>query len=427
VNESASSYTVLVVGGGAAGISVAAALRRRRRDLDIALIEPSTEHYYQAAFTLVGGGTYALARTRRNESALIPKGVAWIRQAAAAFDPEHNQVMLQDGSRVGYRYLVVCPGLQLDWARIEGLQDTLGKNGVCSNYDPQLASYTWECIRGLRAGTALFTQPDLPIKCPGAPQKIAYLAADHLRRNGLLDGAELRFALAGEAMFSVREFVPPLERVAARYGIQVDFRTRLVAVDGKAREAVFETVGSDGARRRVSRGFDLLHVTPPQSAPDFVKRSPLANDAGWVDVDIHSLRHTRYPNVFALGDAAATPNSKTAAAIRLQAPVVVLNLLSALDGQPLPDAYDGYASCPLVTGYGRVILAEFIYGGTVTPSFPLDPRRERRSMWWLKKHFLPPLYWHLMLKGRYWDIPHKPRPHLFESSAGTSARPPFTH
>lgn len=413
-------HDIVIVGGGAAGITVAASLRRRRPDLDIALIEPATEHYYQAAFTLVGGGAYPLERTRRQESKLIPAGVTWIRQAASGFDPDNHCVELADGSRIGYQYLVVCPGLQLDWDRIDGLRETLGSNGVCSNYDPRLAAYTWDCIRDFRGGSALFTQPEMPIKCPGAPQKIAYLAADHFRRHGLLDNADLRFALAGEAIFSVKEFQRPLEQVAARYGIQVDYRTRLVAVDGSAREAVFETVDNDGKTARVTHRFDLLHVTPPQSAPDFVKHSPLANDAGWVDVDHHSLRHNRYSNVFALGDAAATPNSKTAAAVRLQAPVVVHNVLAALEGESMPESYDGYASCPLVTGYGRVILAEFIYGGKVTPSFPFDPRRERRSMWWLKKHFLPLLYWDIMLKGRHWDIPHKPRSALTTDLAENS-------
>lgn len=410
----ANSYTILIVGGGAAGITVAASLRRRRPDLDIALIEPAGEHYYQAAFTLVGGGAFPLERTRRNESDLIPAGVTWIRQPAAGFDPENNTVILADDRRVGYDYLIVCPGLQLDWDRIDGLRGALGKNGVCSNYDPDLAAYTWDCIRNLQGGTALFTQPEMPIKCPGAPQKIAYLAADHLRRRGLLADTEVRFALAGDVIFSVKDFVPPLEQVAAGYGIHVDYRTRLVAVDGAAKEAVFETADTNGETERVTRRFDMLHVTPPQSAPDFVKQSPLANDAGWVDVDHHSLRHNRYDNIFALGDAGATPNSKTAAAIRLQAPVVVANLLAVLDGREMPGEYDGYASCPLVTGYGRVILAEFVYGGVVTPSFPLDPRTERRSMWWLKKYFLPPIYWHIMLKGRHWDIPHRSRPALVE-------------
>jgi sulfide:quinone oxidoreductase len=411
------NHSVLIIGGGAAGITVAASLRRRRPGLDIALVEPSETHYYQAAFTLVGGGAYPLARTRRPTSRLIPPGVTWIRQPVTGIDPDRNRLTLADGTKLGYRMLVVCPGLQLDWDRIEGLPETLGRNGVCSNYAPELAAYTWECIRGFRGGIALFSQPGMPVKCPGAPQKIAYLAADHFRRKGLLADAEIRFSLAGVALFGVKEFNPPLQRVAARYGIQIDYRTQLVAVDGAAREAVFEIDGGDGKTKKVTRKFDLLHATPPQSAPNFIKRSPLANEAGWVDVNIQTLRHSRYANVFALGDVAATPNSKTAAAVRLQAPVVVDNLLAALGERPLPEAYDGYCSCPLVTAYGRVILAEFIYGGKLTPSFPLDPLRERRSMWWLKKYFLPPMYWHIMLKGRRWDIPHRLRPALIADTA----------
>jgi len=403
------NHQIVILGGGAAGITVAAMLRRKRPELDIALIEPAEQHCYQPALTLVGAGAYPLSRTLRQEADLVPRGVERIRAAAAGFDPDGNTVQLDDGGRVGYEYLVVCPGLQLDWDRIDGLAETLGRNGVCSNYDPALSEYTWQCLRALDGGTALFTQPDMPIKCPGAPQKIVYLTADHLRRRGRLGDTELRFALAGEAMFSVREFVAPLEATAQRYGVHVDYRTRLVAVDGGAREATLETTTPSGERERVTRRFDMLHVTPPQSAPAVVAQSALAADSGWVDVDNATLQHNRYANVFSLGDAAGTPNSKTAAAVRLQAPVVVDNLLDTMDAREITREYDGYASCPLTTAYGKVICAEFVYGGKVTPSFPLDPRRERRSMWWLKRYFLPFLYWRMMLKGLRLDIPHKPR------------------
>ena len=404
-----SSYTVLITGGGAAGITMAALLRRQRPDLSVALVEPSETHSYQPGWTLVGAGVFTRKQTERQEADLIPKGVTWIKERVRSFLPERNQVELGNGSRVGYRFLVVCPGLQLDWDKVAGLRDALGRNGVCSNYGGDGAEYTWRCIQEFRGGTALFTQPALPIKCAGAPQKIMYLASDHWRKGGRLPRSGVEFCMAGDVLFGVPAFVPPLQATVARYGIVVNYRHTLKAVDGPARKAVFSVAAPDGTAAEVVRSFDMMHVTPPQSAPDFIKSSPLANASGWVDVDPATLRHARHPNVFGLGDAIGTTNAKTAAAVRLQAPVVVRNLLAAMDGIPMPARYDGYGSCPLTTSYGRVVLAEFTYGGKVTPSFPFDPRVPRRSAWLLKTRFLPFLYWRLMLRGNTFDIPHRER------------------
>ena len=402
-------FTVVIVGGGAAGITVAAELRRHRSNITIAILDPAETHSYQPGWTLVGAGIFTAAQTQRRESTLIPPGVTWIKQAVAAFQPEANTVELTDGSQVGYQQLVVCPGLQLDWGKIEGLTETLGRNGVCSNYRLDTASYTSDCVKGLKGGSALFTQPAMPIKCAGAPQKIMYLTADHLRKAGLLGRTSVEFCLAGDVLFGVPFFVPPLRAAVERYGITVSYKHNLKAVDGPAKRAIFAVTGPDGPMPDVVRSFDMLHVTPPQSAPDVIKTSPLADAAGWVAVDPSSLRHTQFANVCALGDAAGTSNAKTAAAVRLQAPVVVSNLLAALDGKQPVARYDGYGSCPLTTAYGEVVMAEFTYGGTVTPSFPLDPRVPRSSMWHLKTRFLPYLYWNMMLRGSEFDIKHRER------------------
>ena len=405
-------HQILIIGGGSAGIAVASSLVRKDKSLDIAIIEPSDKHYYQPAFTLVGGGAFKPEKTVRDEKNLIPKGVKWIKQAVTSFEPEINKVNLNDQTSIEYEYLVVCPGLQLDWHKIEGLEETIGKNGVCSNYLKQYAEYTWECIQEFKGGRAIFTQPAMPIKCAGAPQKIMYLAADYFRKKKILDACDVNFYLQGPAMFGVPTFAKPLEKVVARYGIDVNFGHNLISINGDKKEAVFEVVVGDNAGETVTTKFDMIHVTPPQSAPDFIKESPLANEAGWVDVDQHTLQHTRYNNIFSLGDATSTPNAKTAAAVRLQSPVVIQNLLTLMNNKTLTATYDGYGSCPLVTSYQSVILAEFCYDGKVTPSFPLDPTKERYSMWLLKQKFLPILYWDWMLKGIEFDIPHKERPHL---------------
>jgi sulfide:quinone oxidoreductase len=402
-------HNVLIIGGGTAGITVAASLHRHHADrgLSVAIVEPSENHYYQPAFTLVGAGAYTLEKTRRSEDQLMPSGVQWIRDRALGFDPDNNLVSLASGATANYDYLVVCPGLGLDWEKIDGAEAALGSNGVCSNYDPRYAEYSWECLQAAKPGdTLIFTQAPLPFKCPGAPQKMAYLSADHLKKKGILEQCDLHFATHAPGMFAVPLFAKELVKVAARYGINVHFEHKLVAVDAAERKATFEVCGGDKAGERIEMGFDMLHMTPPQSPPREIRESPLANEGGFVDIDQSSLRHVRYGNVFGLGDAGSSPNSKTAAAVRKQSPVVIRNLIKVMDGQELEDSYDGYASCPLTTAYGKVLMAEFCYGGKVTPTFPLDPRKERWSYWWIKATGLPFFYWNYMLKGYEWFFGH---------------------
>ncbi|WP_137896321.1 bifunctional protein tyrosine phosphatase family protein/NAD(P)/FAD-dependent oxidoreductase [Ramlibacter sp. 2FC] len=402
------SHAVVIVGGGAAGIAVASSLLARAPDLDIAMIDPADIHYYQPGWTLVGGGVFDPATTARTMASVLPRGVHWIKSAVAAFEPERNAVIL-DGCRVvRYEQLIVCPGLKLDWGAVEGLAEFLGRHGVTSNYRYDLAPYTWQMVQQLQragGGRAVFTQPPMPIKCAGAPQKAMYLSADQWRRAGVLDRVDIQFCNAGAVLFGVADYVPALMDYVGRYGIHLNFGETLVAVDGPRQVARLRRAQADGSAEEIERGFDMLHVVPPQKVPDFVRVSPLADAAGWVDVDRHTLQHKRFPNVFSLGDAANTPNAKTAAATRKQAPTVAHNVL-ALRGVARGEArYDGYGSCPLTVERGRIVLAEFTYGGKLAPSFPgwfIDGTRPSRLAWWLKERILPPLYWQGMLKGREW-------------------------
>ena len=401
-------HQVLIVGGGTAGITVAAIMRRRARDIAVAIVEPAEEHYYQPAFTLVGAGVYPLAKTHRPEASVMPAGVEWIRGAAKTFEPESNTVVLQSGEELTYDYLVVCTGVKLDWDKVTGLAETLGTNGVCSNYSSKSVSYTWECVQKLKAGDKIVcTQPPMPFKCPGAPQKIAYLIADRLRRRGILKQCSIGFFTHAPAIFGVPYFARALVKVAARYGINVNYQQQLVAVNGNAKTATFEFVGDTRKGEKESVPFDLLHVTPPQSPHEEIKKSPLANAAGWVEVNQSTLQHVRFANVYSLGDVCSTPNSKTAAAVRKQAPVVANSIITSVAGKLVPGSYDGYASCPLTTAIGKTILAEFVYGGKVTPTLPLlSPAKERWIGWWIKVTGLPLMYWHYMLKGYVWFPKH---------------------
>lgn len=388
---------IVIAGAGSAGISVAARLRNEEPEAEITIIDPQETHYYQPLWTLVGGGVFEREETARPQASVIPDGATWLKKRVEGFDPENNQVLVEGGEKVPYDVLVVALGIQLDWDRVEGLKDALGTNGVCSNYTYETVPYTWQTLQSLKSGRAIFTFPSTPIKCAGAPQKIMWLAEHWLEKQGNRDDTEILFASAGGAIFGVPKYRAALEKLVEERKIETLFHHDLVRVDGPAKKATFKHMET-GEDKTI--GFDMLHVTPHQSAPEVIKKSKLASEAGWVDVDMHTTQHVRYPNVFSLGDCSSLPNSKTGAAVRKQAPVAVENIRAFMAGKPLEGQYDGYASCPLVTGYGRLILAEFKYGGELAETFPFDQAKERYSMYAMKAYALPDLYWHGMLRGR---------------------------
>jgi sulfide:quinone oxidoreductase len=414
------TYQILIIGGGTAGIMTAAQLKKKDKQLDIAIIEPNDTHWYQPAWTLVGAGTYKMSKTRDKEEKYIPDGVDWIKDYATAVDPDNNMVSTMEKGEYNYDYLIVAPGLVMDMGKIEGLEEALDTPYVCSNYtDPE---HTWEVLQNFEGGNALFTQPDTPIKCGGAPQKIMYLADEYLRKQNVREKSNVIFATPGSVIFGVEPFKQELERIVEEKEIdfkpfyaprKINSEEKWVEFEYKSDDLSEETMDDRlkekvVAEKTIRMPFDMLHLAPPQKAPDFVSNSKLAvqegPNKGWVEVDINTLQHKRYANVFSLGDVAALPTAKTGAAIRKQAPVVVENLLHIMAQEKADQEYEGYSSCPLVTGYGKMLLAEFKYNNE-RDSDPflskfVDTSKEKWSMWILKKYGLPFMYWNFMLKGR---------------------------
>lgn len=418
-------YQILIIGGGNAGLSVASQLLLKNKNLQIGIVEPSEKHYYQPAWTLVGAGAFDIAKTEKKEADYIPQNTTWIKEAVATFSPEKNTVTCTNGTEITYDYLVVCPGIQLDWKKIDGLTETLGKNEVSSNYSFNTAPYTWELIKNFKGGTAVFTNPATPIKCGGAPHKIMYLACDYWRKKGILDQCDVHYVSGAGVIFGVPEYAETLKKKVAQYNIKVHFGANVTAIDGKSKTIFFESKEqpkdletkfstlqascygitenqAEASISKVSLNFDICHTVPPQSAPDFIKKSPLAdanNPLGYVEIDKHTMQHSRFKNIFALGDCTNAPCSKTGAAIRKQAPVVVENLLQLIANHPLTASYDGYSACPIPTQYGKLMLAEFDYSNKPKMTFPFDQAKPRWTMWILKTKILPWLYWNKILKG----------------------------
>ncbi len=390
---------VVIVGGGTAGLTIASMLLAKDDPPRVTIVEPSEKHYYQPIWTLVGAGVFDKEISERPEADYIPSGAEWIKDYVESFEPEENKLTLRNGTRVEYDVLVVAAGLQIDWEKVPGLKESVGRpgSGVCSNYSYKTVESTWDTLKDLKKGVALFTHSAGIIKCGGAPMKIAFLAADYLRRKGLTDQVEVKYIKGGKKIFGVDKYIDPLNKVVDRYGIQVDYQRDLVRLHPEKKEAVFVNLESG---EEYIESYDMIHVTPYQSAPDFIKKSPLANEGGWVEVDKYTTQHMRFANVFSLGDCSSLPTSKTGAAIRKQAPVTVGNIMSFLGGKKSKEKYDGYTSCPLVTGYGKLILAEFDYDNNPMESFPFDQAKERYSMYALKAYGLPQMYWNGMLRGR---------------------------
>jgi sulfide:quinone oxidoreductase len=398
-----SSYKVLILGAGAGGISVAAKLRRSLGEGEIAIIDPSENHYYQPLWTLAGAGLVSKFETEKKQRDLIPKGVTWIKEKVLSIDPLSQKVSLSHDRTVRYDFLIVATGLRLNWEKIEGLGDHLGKNGICSIYQFDQVDNTARMIQEFQGGNAIFVMPPPPIKCAGAPQKIMYLADHIFRDHGVRDKTQIQFATAGKAMFGVPVFSKALDQIVKEKNIEPKFLHKIVGVDAAKKEAIFEVTDSEGKVSRKNMNYDLLHLVPTMSAHPFISESSLAfqegEQKGWLAVDKFTLQHLKYPNIFGVGDVTGIPNSKTGAAVRKQYPVVVKNLLAVMNGKAPKAIYDGYSSCPLITEIGKVMLAEFGYDGKLMPTFPLDPAIPRKSYWHLKKDILPKLYWYGMMKG----------------------------
>ncbi|MFJ5861017.1 NAD(P)/FAD-dependent oxidoreductase [Pseudarthrobacter sp. NPDC092439] len=394
------SFEVVVIGGGNAGVSLAARLERYGVK-DVALIEPKNHHLYQPLFSHIAGGRASAKEAVRTQESVTPRGVTWIRDSAVDVDANANTVTLESGSTVAYGQLVVCPGLQYDWDAVPGLAEAVHSPHGASHYEFELAPKAWTLLSGLTSGTAVFTMPAGPIKCGGASQKPMYLACDYWREQGVLDQIRVVMVQPYPTVFGVPEVDRELDRKIAEYGIELRTNSELVAVDPSAQTATIRNVET-GHEEQLH--YDVLNGVPPQSAPDWLKATdlPAAGDkGGFVEVDRQTLRHLRYPNVWSLGDAAGTTNSKSGGALRKQTKVLARNLVAARQGKRLPAKYNGYSVCPFTVSRDTVVFAEFDDRYRPMPTLPRVPTwNESRLSWVVDRDIFPKIYWNLILKGR---------------------------
>lgn len=405
---------IVIIGGGAAGISMAARLKSWLDKPDITLIDPSDRQFYQPGFTLIASGVYQPNDVWKKQEDCMPSDIKWIKDSVTAVDPVWNQVTTQNNGKIAYDFLVLTPGIQTNWEKVEGItHDTLGQGNAYSIYDFEGAQKTWKGLQEFSktGGRGIFTDTYTKHKCGGAPKKICLLTEHYNRKQGTRDKVDLNYYTASKELYDIPYFTPRLLEIYKERNVPINLNVRVKGVDTSAKQVHFEkieTVGDQKVYTPFVEDYDFLHFTPPMSAPDFVKEAglgwtegKLAAD-GWVMVDKETLVHKTYPNIVSLGDVAGIPTSKTSAAVRKQVPIAAKNLISLMEGKEPVEKYDGYAACPIVTDYGHVLLCEFNYKKEPESSFPfsmMNPSKELWAAWLLKVYFLKPMYFYGMLNG----------------------------
>ncbi|HLS69564.1 MAG TPA: FAD/NAD(P)-binding oxidoreductase [Kiloniellales bacterium] len=396
---------LVIAGAGAAGLSLASRLRRQMPNATITLIDAKRDHHFQPGFTLVAAGLWEPAQVIENNADYVPRDVEWIQEAVAEFDPDARRVATTSGREVSYDFLFVATGLKLDYEAIAGMEASLiGREGIASIYaGPEAAAASAAAIDRFidSGGLGLFGRPPTEMKCAGAPLKITFITDDKARRQSRRPAVELLYNAHDSRLFTVPPVNDKLKSLFAERHIDVNYDHVLVAIDPGARQAIYRTPSGE-----VSLDYDFIHVVPPMRAPDPVydsplpwQEGPLAAD-GWVEADMATLRHPRFPEVFAVGDIAGVPRGKTAASVKWQVPVLVENLLDEMAGREPRQSYNGYTSCPMVTAIGKAMLIEFDYEGRLVPSFPfIPPLEELWISWLIEEKGLKGAY-RAMLRGR---------------------------
>jgi sulfide:quinone oxidoreductase len=390
---------IVIAGSGLGGVALANRLMRMLNGVKITIIDAKEEHNYQPGYTLVATGVWPVEKVRERNADYHPSGVTWKKAMVSGFDPESNMVTTSTGEKIKYDFLVVATGVHLDYGLIEGMDvHAIGQNGLMSVYpSPQAAVATWSVMEAFakKGGQAIMTLPATPLKCAGAPLKMTFMLRDRLAQAGTLSQSKIQFQSALTNVFGVKVVNDNVLKRWSDLGINVGYEQTLNSIDLSARKAAFTQKSGEV----LTVPYDVIHIVPPMRAPDSVKNSPLAWQSGplavggWLEVDKSTLQHTRYKNVFGIGDINGTPRGKTAATIKKSAPIVANNLVQAIQQKESNMNFDGYTSCPLITREGSAMLIEFDYEGKLTPSIPfIEPLQDSYFAWLMKYSMLKPAY-----------------------------------
>jgi sulfide:quinone oxidoreductase len=395
---------IVILGAGAGGTAFANRMVRRLDGASVTIIDGRKDHWYQPGFTLIAAGLKPAGYSVTKTTDWLPRGATLIAEHAAAIDPVGKSVTTTGGQKVAYDFLIVATGLTLDWGAVEGFStDMIGQNGIGAHYyGPEAAAATFREMDAFvsRCGQALIGRPATEMKCAGAPLKLAFLLEDMATRKGNRKNVSITYTAQNKALFGVPIVSEKVRMLFGSRGIGVAYEHVLKSIDAGRKVATYATPEGDK-----ELGYDFINVIPPQRAPQVVCEAGLSwadkwVDEGWMEVDMKTLRHLRFPDIFAIGDVAGVPKGKTAASVKWHQPVVENHLIAQIQGKEGTEAFTGYTSCPLITRVGRAMLIEFDYNNNLVPSFPgIIPPLEELWISWLMKEVALKATYNAMLRG----------------------------
>ena len=396
---------IVILGAGTGGTIMANLLRRR---LDpafwaITIVDRDNEHYYQPGFLFIPFGFYTKKDIVKPRSKFLPKTVEFIVAEVDKINPASNDIVFQDGSFLGYDFLIVATGADIVPSETPGMLDGW-RDTIFDFYTPDGAVALAEKLKALPGGRIVIHVNETPIKCPVAPLEFAFFCDWCLRRHHRRDKIELVYVTPLDGAFTKPVASKALGTLLDEKRVQMvtDFNAERIDAAGR------KIIGYDG--REVP--YDLLVTVPTNMGSEMIERSGMGNEFRYLPTDPHTLRAKNYDNIFAIGDATDLPTSKAGSVAHFQAEILAENVVRAIEGRPLKPAFDGHSNCFVESGRGKAILIDFNYNVEPLPGRfpfpvigPMPLLKPSRINHWGKLAFRW-IYWHLLLRGR--PIPFVP-------------------
>lgn len=386
--SSSAEPDVLVLGAGAGG-TMTANILRRRLDANITVVDKSRTHHYQPSYYLVPFDYLDVADQTRDARDLLHDEISFVEDTVTGVDPA-TQTVTGDAGDYEYDILVVAAGNSRRPDAVPGMEEGWNRtDSVYPFYHASAAEALGDAVDTFDGGTFLVTVPDTPIKCGGAPLKLSMLMEEYLRKRGIRDDAEIVMTKPGSEVFGTGPKAPYQERVQEIWADRdITFVPEFTVAEVDYENQVVHSAEGE------QLSYDLYAPVPPQYGHEFlVEGSPLTDGGEYVSVDNHTLQHETHPEIFAVGDCADVPTSRTASAARKQSHVVADNVEAFLEDRRLNDGYDGYTACPILTEKGKAMIAEFDYEESI--SAPVVSRLN----WILDVNVIPSLYWNVWMRG----------------------------
>ena len=392
---------IVILGAGTAGTIVANKLTQEL-DLDqwkITVVDQSENHYYQPGLLFIPFGIYNREDVVRPRRDYLPRGVEFILSEIDIIEPDQNRVKIKKDSRVlPYDFLVIATGSRIEPDETPGLTGDGWRRNIFDFYTIDGATALARHLRHWEGGRLVLNVAEMPIKCPVAPLEFLFLADWFFHEHGLRDRVELTYATPLPGAFTKPRAAGLLGDILEQKNVNVIPEFLLMEVDPDANKIT----AYDGTEVE----YDLLVTIPINMGDPVIARSGMGDELRFVPTEKHTLKASKYDNVFVLGDATNLPSSKAGSVAHFQGDVFIENFLRYIDGLPLRETFDGHANCYIESGFGKGFLIDFNYDVEPLPGkFPLPGigpfslLQESRINHWGKMMFRW-MYWNLLLKGK---------------------------